>query len=247
MIKTECEVELLGCYGDDKRAVESARVSFFNDDFDYELDRLDEKDNKLLKFLVQEGHTSPFEHSYVTFRVSCPLFIRNQIMRHRTFSYNEASRRYTDKEISFYVPQVLHEQSKDNLQCSNENSKVEHDYLYINDIKYHIEESSELYFKLLEAGVSREQARQVLPQSLFTTFWMSGNLHNFIKFIKARNTEHSQKETRRIAQSMLANLIRHFPYTMREHFPESFEFLGYRAKLTEHGTIKKVKEEKEGA
>ena len=97
------EVSLIDYMGDDKRAAHAARVSFLKDDIDTDKEFTD-KDKRLINFLLREKHTSPFEHSTITFRLTVPAFIRSQIHRHRTFSYNEASRRYTSDNLSFYSP-----------------------------------------------------------------------------------------------------------------------------------------------
>jgi thymidylate synthase (FAD) len=142
------------------------------------------------------------------------MFVKNQIIRHRTFSFNEVSRRYTAKEIEFFVPNELRKQSQKNLQCSTEETVSE-------DLKlpWHINgmytRALEAFNGLLESGVCREQARMVLPQALYTTFWMTGSLHNWMHFLKLRTSPHSQKETQEAAKAIEALL--------REIFPKTFE------------------------
>ena len=92
-------VELVDAVGDDLTVVNSARVSFGK-----QKTRLTKKDKKLIKYLIEHRHTSTLEHCFVTFRVKVPLFVRSQHHRHRTWSYNEISRRYTDFDIEFYEP-----------------------------------------------------------------------------------------------------------------------------------------------
>lgn len=93
--------------GSDLTVVNSARVSF-----GVEKTELDNKDRKLIKYLIKHRHTSTLEHNAVTFRFVVPLFVRSQHHRHRTWSYNEISRRYTDKEIRFYLPKTFRTQHK---------------------------------------------------------------------------------------------------------------------------------------
>lgn len=204
-------VSLIDAMGDDMRAVESARVSFLRD----EMSRTEpnERDRRLIKFLIREGHTSPFEHSAVTFRVTCPLFVRAQIMRHRTFSYNEVSRRYTSEKLEILIPQQLRTQSESNLQCSEGVMPLSESGELIDRMRAHMRESLNLYGHLISHGVTREQARAVLPQSMYTTFWMTGNLHNYIKFLKLRLDEHAQEETRAVAEAMREILCSLFPVT----------------------------------
>ena len=204
-------VTLIDAMGDDLRAVQSARVSFLRD----ELDRSEpnERDTRLIRFLLREGHTSPFEHSVITFRVTVPLFVRAQIMRHRTFSYNEVSRRYTSEKLEILIPQELRTQSESNLQCSDGVMPLSEGGELMDRMRAHMRESLNLYGHLISHGVTREQARAVLPQSMYTTFWMTGNLHNFIKFLRLRLDEHTQAETRAVAEGMRELLSALFPVT----------------------------------
>ena len=95
-------VELVDSMGDDLRVVNSARVSF-----NKEKEVFDAKDEKLIEYLLENKHTSPLEHVVFTFLVKVPLFVRSQWMRHRTWSFNEVSRRYTSEEMDFYIPKTL--------------------------------------------------------------------------------------------------------------------------------------------
>jgi len=206
-------VSLVDNMGDDLRAVHSARVSFLRDDVEHRT--LSTRDERLIQFLLEEGHTSPFEHSVITFRIRVPLFVRSQIMRHRTFSYNEVSRRYTAEQVEIYVPMELRGQSKSNLQCSE--GIIDQPEL-VTAIQDHMRSSLDLFNALISAGVAREQCRMVLPQSLYTTFWMTGNLHNYIKFLRLRDSEHAQIECRYVAVA-----IREILSTL---YPKTFELIG---------------------
>jgi thymidylate synthase (FAD) len=205
-------VELIDYMGDDKRAVDAARVSFMRDNTSK---ALTDKDKRLIKFLADHKHTSPFEHMTATFRLTVPLFVRSQIMRHRTFSYNEVSRRYTSENIQVWLPQQLRRQSIDNLQCSAGDLD---NHLALNLVHMSILSSVDSYHDLINRGVSRELARAVLPQATYTTFYMTGNLHNWVKFLKLRNDDHAQPETREAAQAIEAMLSEHFPVTMQALF-----------------------------
>jgi thymidylate synthase (FAD) len=110
-------VELVATMGNDATPAHSARVSFAKLSHS---DELNERDEKLIKFLANHQHTSPFEHITATFLLTVPLFVRSQIQRHRTFSYNEVSRRYTSERIQFYSPIVINKQAQLNLQCSSD-------------------------------------------------------------------------------------------------------------------------------
>ena len=197
--------------GSDVRAAEAARVSFSNSDFGAE--SLSERDAKLIAFLAREHHTSPFEHSTMSVSIKCPLFVRSQIMRHRTFSYNEVSRRYTSENLEFFEFGSLRGQATKNLQCSTD-TEVEHSNALSSLIEQHHLQALDLYHRLLENGVAREQARAVLPQSLMTSFIMTGNVLNWAKFLKLRLDKHAQPECREIALACRDILKIHFPHTV---------------------------------
>ena len=107
------KVELVQFMGEDITIVNSARVSF-----GVQKDELDSKDEKLINYLIKHKHTSTLEHNIATFRIKVPLFVRSQHHRHRTWSYNEISRRYTDVNLEFYETEMLRTQHKSNRQAS---------------------------------------------------------------------------------------------------------------------------------
>ena len=207
-------VELVDAVGSDLSVVNSARVSFGKHKTE-----LDEKDKKLIKYLIKHKHTSTLEHCFVTFRVKVPLFVRSQHHRHRTWSYNEISRRYTDFDIQFYEPNLFRTQHKSNRQASNVDDLI--DPLLINwastasnAMKHHHEASLQLFEELIEAGVCREQARGVLPQNMYTEYYASANLNNILKFIDLRTHEGAQKEIQDMAKGMLEIITKLYPVTV---------------------------------
>ena len=157
-------VGLIDKMGTESSIVNAARVSFGKIK-----DNMDEKDIVLLEYLIENRHTSPLEHLTFTFSVYCPLFVRGQWHRHRTWSYNEISRRYTEVDIDFFTPKKLRQQAKVNRQASVDNPTFEDEKL-IPSIAHHNKKSLELYEDLLKQGVCREQARGVLPQNMMVTF-----------------------------------------------------------------------------
>lgn len=207
------KVSLIDSMGDDARAVNAARVSFLKDDLSDLQDRLNDKDAKLLKFLLRHQHTSPFEHSSLSVRIKVPLFIRSQIMRHRTFSYNEVSRRYTNENIEFHIPHTLRQQSKSNFQCSVEETVFNNAEL-IKTMQDQVNSAYQTYQKLLDSGVAREQARAVLPQNMYTSFYMTGNLLNWIKFLRLRLDPHAQPEIQELGYAILKIMEEVFPHTV---------------------------------
>ena len=200
-------VEYVDHMGNDLSIVNSARVSF-----GVEKDELDDRDRKLIKYLVKHKHTSTFEHCVGTFRFTVPLFVRSQHHRHRTWSYNEISRRYTDVNINLYEPEAFRTQHKSNRQASNENdlinpivqSPITNGILKADEVvKQHHKDSLKLYENLMKAGVCREQARGILPQNLYTEYYGTVNLSNLMKFIDLRTHEGAQWEIQKVAEALL--------------------------------------------
>ena len=202
-------VEYVQHMGDDLTIVNAARVSFGK-----HKGELDEKDKRLIRYLIRHRHTSTLEHNIVTFRFCVPLFVRSQHMRHRTWSYNEISRRYTDVGLRFYETEKLRTQHKSNRQASNEDDIINPgiDYQFPGGavpgkkpasdlIKKHHEDSLKLFDQLIDAGVCREQARGVLPQNLYTEYYGTCNLNNLIKFVNLRIHEGAQQEIRVVAEA----------------------------------------------
>jgi thymidylate synthase (FAD) len=197
--------------GNDLTIVNAARVSFNKTS-----DEFSDKDKKLVNYLAQHEHMSPFEHCTLTVVIECPLYIRSQIHRHRTFAYNEVSRRYTSENLEFYVPSLddIRKQSKSNRQASDGQLDEKESQEIINLLEQHHINCLNLYNQLLESGVCREQARGVLPQNLMTKFYMTGNLRNFHHFIRLRTHDGAQKEARDLANQLKEVLQQKFPNAM---------------------------------
>lgn len=197
-------VELVSCMGTDLTVVNSARVSF-----GVEHQKVTARDRKLIKYLIEHKHTSTLEHCVATFKFTVPLFIRSQHHRHRTWSYNEISRRYTDVNIQFYEPTEFRMQSESNRQASTDemaDPKIAMpggDFQASKLVSWHHKSGLDLYNKLLEAGVCREQARGVLPQNMYTQYYGTVNLNNLIKFIYLRLHEGAQWEIQQVARACL--------------------------------------------
>ena len=186
-------VGLIDNLGDETTIVNAARVSFGKIK-----DEMDERDITLLEYLIENRHTSPLEHLVFTFSIHCPLFVRGQWHRHRTWSYNEISRRYTEVDMEFYTPPKLRAQAKIDRQASVDNADMDNNALR-KMISDHNDASFKLFEELLEKGVCREQARGVLPQNMMVTFWGTVNLGNLLHFLELRDSEHAQWEIREYA------------------------------------------------
>lgn len=201
------KVEYIQHWGNDLMVVNAARVSFGN-----ESQSLTDKDQKLIHYLAKHKHMTPFEHMGLTVKITVPLYIRSQIMRHRTFAYNEISRRYTSKDLEFYKPKMddYRSQSKDNKQGSAE--PLEEDIVVKCDIaiQHAYSEALTTYNRLIESGLCREQARMVLPQGLMTEFYASGSLRNWAHFLELREGKDAQAEARYVAAGVRKLIDKHF-------------------------------------
>ena len=207
-------VEYVQHMGEDITVVNSARVSFGK-----HKETMDGRDKKLIRYLIKHRHTSTLEHCSITFRFVVPLFVRSQHHRHRTWSYNEISRRYTEKDISFYEPKEFRTQHKSNRQASNQEELINPEMEWDKTTAYqlvraHHKRSLRLFDDLLEAGVCREQARGVLPQNLYTEYYGTVNLSNLLKFIDLRTHEGAQWEIQQAALACLEIATELFPETV---------------------------------
>lgn len=204
------EVRLLHTMGEDETPAQAARVSFSH--LTHE-EGMSDRDEKLIGYLAAHHHTSPFEHVSATFELTVPLFVARQIMRHRTFSFNELSRRYTSKALKIYQPMSIKRQATTNIQCSTNEDPNDLDLCQAM-LESVADQALAVYAELISKGVARETARMVLPCSTYTSFWMTGNLHNWVKYIRLRDTDHVQLETRLATQAIRAQLIERFPVSM---------------------------------
>ena len=210
-------VEYVNHMGTDLTVVNAARVSFGK-----EKDELSQNDVKLIGYLIENKHTSTLEHNVVTFRFTVPLFIRSQHHRHRTWSYNEISRRYTSERLRFYEPDSFRQQHKSNRQASTEIAVNPVIYAYEDGgsisattlVRAHHARSIELYESLLANGICREQARGVLPQNLYTEYYGTVNLNNLLKFIGLRLHDGAQWEIQRLAEACLEIAYELWPSTV---------------------------------
>ena len=216
-------VDYISHMGSDLTVVNSARVSF-----GVEKLQLDNRDRKLIKYLIKHRHTSTLEHCAITFKFTVPLFVRSQHHRHRTWSYNEISRRYTDKDLQFYLPKEFRTQHKSNRQASNSEQLIDPVIIPdLHDTGYGVtasslvnrtsKESIKLYNLLLKSGVCREQARMVLPQNLYTEYYGTTNLNNLLKFVDLRTHMGAQWEIQKTAEACLEIATDLFPVTVSSY------------------------------
>ena len=161
---------------------------------------------KLINYLIKHKHWSPFEFVDMTVDIVTRRSIAAQILRHKSFSFQEFSQRYsTATEVQ---PIELRKQGKTNRQSSEE---VVPDFALERDVEQHIANSKMLYEKLIKAGVSRETARDVLPLSTETTMYMKGSVRSWIHYIELRCSPDTQKEHRQIADAIKSIFVNQFP------------------------------------
>jgi thymidylate synthase (FAD) len=195
------KAELLSVYGDDLMVVNAARVSYGKNKEVFDLN-----DQKLLSFLVQHKHVSPFRHPQIQYRISCPIFVERQLFKHQIgLTANSISGRYVDFSEDFWEPNELRYQSKNSKQGSSDSFINEE---LLNQMKDHINKSKVLYEKLNNFGVAKELSRTILPLSLNTQFIWTGSLWAFIHIFNLRLKSDAQKETRIIVSEMLDLLIK---------------------------------------
>lgn len=177
------------------------------------------KDNpeRLLRFLIKHSHWSPLEHTYLSFKIETSRAIGRELLRHRSFVFQELSQRY--EEVMEFEPIELRKQSENNRQSSEEvfnpeiqlsqyeKENVEASWV----IEKTLDEIQRVYSSLLEAGVARECARMILPECTRTTIIMTGNIRSWIHFIGLREASNAQKEAQLIATEVREKLIEYLP------------------------------------
>lgn len=169
---------------------------------------------KLIKYLLVHKHYSPFEHGFMTVEIKTSRAIATQILRHRSFSFQEFSQRYSS--VTEFEPIELRKQATKNRQSSTDvfNPMIEYGgWKESSDlfVKESLESSLWTYNMLLAAGVAKESARMVLPLTTQTTLYMSGSIRSFIHYVLLRMKSDTQKEHRLIAESIYAIMSQELP------------------------------------
>lgn len=223
------KVELIDWMGTDISVVNAARVSFAKES-EYEIKAgnrkydqgiMSEKDQKLIKYLATHNHWTPFGHTALSFRIKAPIFVARQLGKHQIgLVWNEVSRRYVDDEPEFYEPMVWRKRAENVKQGSSDDAvdlspieTMSTDYgcvLFPAEIN---RDALSSYKALLDIGVCPEQARMVLPQSMYTEWIWTGNVASFARVCRLRLDPHTQKETRDIAEMISGLCQEKFPYS----------------------------------
>ena len=205
------QVELIDIMGNDLSVVNAARVSYSK-----VKEKFDPSDEKLIKYLADNNHWSPFAHTFLSFRIQAPIFVARQLVKHQIgLVWNEESRRYISDIPKFHKIKKWREKPKNSKQGSGEVIPIE-DSLY-KEIQSHTANSLYLYNKLLQSNVAPEQARSVLPLNTYTNWIWSGTLFAFARVCKLRLDDHAQKETKDIAIAI--------DICCKDAFPVSWKYL----------------------
>jgi thymidylate synthase (FAD) len=207
-------VELLETFGDDLTVVNAARVSFAK-----ETNEFQPRDAKLIKYLADHNHVTPFFHPQARFRIKMPLFVAREWYRHQIgFARNEVSRRYVDSPPECYIPEEVDIRERDkNLKQGSKDTAVSNSIDAQGEISSITNACMESYNKLLQMNVAPEVARMVLPQSMYTEFIETGSLAAYARLCGLRLDPSAQKEIRDFATAVDS--------LMREKFPVSWASL----------------------
>jgi len=238
---TQMKVELLDHMGTDISVVNAARVSFSKES-EYKvlgyterykdgvcidkktIVQMEEGDKKLLRYLAEHNHWSPFSHAFVSFRIKAPIFVARQLAKHQVgLAWNEVSRRYVDYEPEIYMPDAWRAKPEGSIKQGS--SEISLDKMsadgYTSEIdavvKAALHHTTWLYDRLIDNNVAPEQARMVLPQNAMTEWIWSGSLYAFARVCNLRLDKHAQKETQEVAG--------HISTYMQELFPVSWSTL----------------------
>lgn len=220
--------------GTDLTVVNAARVSFakesqwaesyFNPNKGTRVDILQDQDSRLIHYLATHNHFTPFTHCMITLRETIPLFVARQRFKHTVgFSYNEVSRRYVDDTPEFHIPDVWRCRPEGSVKQGSGTKPVEYITVdgmqdtptthYLDFIGY----ARDLYENMIGDGIAPEQARMVLPQSMLTSYYVTGSLSAFARAYTLRADSHAQQEIQLLAQ--------HWDAIIRPLFPVSWSAL----------------------
>ena len=203
------KVELIDKMGTDLTVVNAARVSYSKTK-----DVFDGKDEKLIKFLAEHEHWSPFAHASMQFRIKAPIFVARQLVKHQVgLVWNEVSRRYVDFPPEIYKPEAWRGRPVNSKQGSD--GTVELGQTIDHNLETTMESCLILYNTMIQKGVAPEQARMVLPQSMMTEWYWSGTVYAFARVCNLRCKPDTQKETQDVANVIDKLAGEAFPYSWK--------------------------------
>lgn len=210
-IVNEVSVTLINVSASDEMVAMSAWVSHDQDSED-RLKNINQV-KRLIRFLYINKHMSPFEHGMFTFKIDAPLFVAREFFRHRSASYNEVSGRYTEMKPRFYSGKVARIQKGKPGDYYFEDGTDEQTAIYLKTKEKALKASWKAYQQRLEAGIAKEQAREELPLSLMTQWYVTMNPRNLMHFLTLRNENHALKEIQDVAVQMERFLAEQMPFT----------------------------------
>ena len=217
-------VQYVDHMGDDLTIVNAARVSF-NKQSDWDGEQhwtgaisgkaLADRDQKLIKYLADHKHWTPFAHPQITLRIKAPIFIRTQLFKHKVgFTENEVSRRYVSDPPSVYMPRWRGKPTNGAKQGSEDFMPIDDAYNTVNrHYEFTVKEALQTYEELLKRGVAPEQARSVLPQGTYTEWWWTGSLAAFARVVAQRSDPHAQWECQQYAHAIGTIIQPLFPHS----------------------------------
>lgn len=192
-------IELLDVMGDDRTVVNAARVSF-----NKQTETMRPQDDKLIRYLAEHKHWTPFRHPQISIRVKAPIFLARQLVKHQVgLSWNEVSRRYVDDDPTFFWPDEWRKKP-DGFVKQGSGEPFSHVQSIVLDDLYDsvIACCSDAYHKMLDYGVAPEMARMCLPVSMMTEWIWSGSLLAFAHVFNERSAEGAQAEAREFAYKL---------------------------------------------
>ena len=193
------KVDMIDLMGDDKTVANSARVSFAN-----MVGEFGPRDKKLITYLAKHDHWTPFAHVQAQFRISAPVFVARQLVKHQVgMVWNEVSRRYVDFLPEYHIPKLWRKRADNKKQGSSDVVFVGDEHTRFQQ-KYSdlISQAEAVYDNMIASGVAPEQARMVLPQSMMTEWYWTGSLAAFARVVQQRISSDAQYECQIIAQKI---------------------------------------------
>ena len=204
------QVALLNQMGDDLSVVNAARVSF--DKVHLEMEPNDEK---LIKYLADHNHWSPFAHTSLQFHIRAPIFVARQLAKHQVgLVWNEVSRRYVSDTPDTWKPEIWRKAADDKKQGSMD-EPIQSESLISKMYAEVMVHCLNTYEIMIDSGVCPEQARAVLPQSTYTEWYWTGSLYAFSRVCKLRLAKDAQAETRQVADQISERCKINFPISWR--------------------------------
>ncbi len=233
---SEITVDYINHMGNDLSVVNAARVSFHKESTmewgerpvtekdrednafpEYPIERIEcwklrASDEKLINYLAKHKHFSPFNHTFLTFKIKAPIFVARQLQKHRFMPWNEVSRRYVDEEPEFYIPKEWRGRPVNSKQGSD--GILEDKFISL-AFRNHLDYALVEYNSMLQDGVAPEQARMALPQAMMTEWWWSGTLGAYADMLRLRLDPHTQYESRIVANLIHKEIQKLFPISIK--------------------------------